>query len=76
MEYDYYKLYLADNYQYCERIICYSLDQVRIEINRAVGYTNYLVIGHNNELDLDTPVAQGTFDINNQNKDNRGINRH
>lgn len=70
----YYKLYLADNYQYCDRIICYSLDQVQYELNKALGYTNYIVIEHNKELDMDNVIASGTFDINQRNNNQNNIN--
>lgn len=64
MEYDYYKLYLAIEYQYVDKIICESLEQVEIELNRAVGYNQYLVIGHNIKLDCDNVVAMGDIELN------------
>lgn len=67
MEYDYYKLYLADDFGYTDRIICISLEQVQLEINKAVGYTKYLVVAHSVELNMDDPIAQGTFNVNQQN---------
>lgn len=64
MEYDFYKLYLAIDFQYVDKIICQTLEQVEYELNRAVGYSQYLVIGHNNSMDCDFPVAQGTIELN------------
>ena len=64
MEFDYYKLYLAIEYQYVDKIICESLEQVEIELNRATGYNQYLVIGHNNEYDQDSVVAMGDIQVN------------
>lgn len=64
MVYDFYKLYLAIDGQYVDKIVCESLDQVEYELNRANGYNQYLVIGHNNQLDYDYPIAQGFIEIN------------
>ena len=64
MEYDYYKLYLAIDYQYVDKIYCESLEKVEYELNRATGYNKYLVIGHNNSLDMDQVVAQGEIEVN------------
>lgn len=66
MEYDYYKLYLAIDYQYVDRIICQSLEQVEYELNRATGYNKYMVVGHNNQYDQDNVVATGTIEVNRQ----------
>jgi hypothetical protein len=64
MEYDYYKLYLAIDYQYVDKIYCETLDQVEYELNRATGYDKYLVIGHNNKLDMDQVIAMGDIELN------------
>jgi hypothetical protein len=64
IEFDYYKLYLAIDYQYVDKIYCESLEQVEFELNRAVGYNKYLVIGHSNSLDMDQVVAQGELEVN------------
>lgn len=64
MEYDYYKLYLAIDYQYVDKIICQSLEQVEYELNKATGYNEYLVIGHNNQLDMDCVVAHDYIQVN------------
>jgi len=66
MEYDVYRLYLAIDYVYVDMILCYSLEQVEYELNRAVGYNKYLVVGHNNELDMDNVVATGPIEVNRQ----------
>ena len=64
MECDYYKLYLAIDYVYVDKIICQSLDQVEYELNKATGYNQYLVIGHSNKLDMDSVIAQGDIELN------------
>ena len=64
MDYDYYKLYLAIEHAYVDKIICQSLDQVEYELNNAIGYDEYLVIGHNNALNIDFPVAHGDIELN------------
>lgn len=64
MQYDYYKLYLAIDYVYVDKVICQTLEQVEYELNRATGYDKYLVIGHNNVMDCDFPVAQGDIELN------------
>lgn len=64
MECDYYKLYLAIDATYVDKIVCQSLAQVDYELNRATGYDEYLVIGHNKEMNCDTPVAHGYIEIN------------
>lgn len=64
MECDYYKLYLAIDYQYRDRIICETLDQVEYELNRASGYNEYLIIGHNNAMDCDTIIAHDYIQVN------------
>ena len=64
VDYDYYRLYFADEYGYSERIICYSMEQVMYEINKADMFDRYLVIGHITQLDQDEVVASGTIEIN------------
>ena len=64
MEYNYYKLYLAIDYQYVDKVICEDLQQVEYELNRATGYNKYLLIGHNNQLDQDDIVASGQIEVN------------
>ena len=64
MEYDYYKLYLAIDYVYQDIVICESLDQIEYELNKAVGYNKYIVIGHNNENNMDVVVAMGDIELN------------
>ena len=61
---DYYKLYLAIDYQYVDKIICQTLEQVEYELNRASGYNEYLVIGHNNQMNSDMVIAQGEIEVN------------
>lgn len=62
--YEYYKLYLAIDYQYVDKIVCESLEQVEFELNRAVGYNHYLVIVHNNITNSDYPIASGDIEPN------------
>lgn len=64
MEFDYYKLYLAIDYQYVDKIICETLEQIEFELNRATGYNKYLIIGHSNLFDADQVVAQGEIEVN------------
>jgi len=64
MEFDYYKLYLAIDYQYVDKIICETLEQIEFELNKATGYNEYLIIGHSNLFDADQVVAQGKIEVN------------
>lgn len=41
-----------------------SLEKVEYILNNADMFDKYLVIGHNNALDMDEPVAQGEIQIN------------
>lgn len=66
MEYDYYKLYLAIDYVYQDIVICESLDQIEYELNKAVGYNKYMIIGHSNEHNMDVVVAMGDIELNRQ----------
>ena len=64
MEYDYYKLYLAIDHVYKDMIPCQSLEQVDYELNNAVGYSNYVVIGHSDLYNCDMTVALGDIIVN------------
>lgn len=60
----YFKLYLAIDYQYRDKLICQTLEQVEYELNKAVGYNRYIVIEHNNINDSDQIVAVGEIEVN------------
>ena len=65
MEYDYYKVYLGTDLDgYKGPYMADSLEKVEYILNNADMFDKYLVIGHNNALDMDEPVAQGEIQIN------------
>jgi len=64
MDFDFYKLYLAIDYEYKDILYCESLEQVEYELNNATGYNKYIVIGHNIENSIDFPVAYGDIELN------------
>ena len=66
MDYDNYKLYLYIDYVPTDMIPCETLEHVDYELNRAVGYNYYLVVGHvgNDKTGYDFPIAQGEIEVN------------
>lgn len=57
MIYDYYRLYFAREHYYAKRYIVDTLDMVYTMINNLSDtYDEYLIIGHNNELDQDEVI--------------------
>ena len=69
MEYDYYKIYLGTDLDgYKGPFMVNTLEEVEYILNQADMYDKYLVIGHNNALDMDEPIATGQIEINKSRK--------
>lgn len=64
MEYDYYILFLCDEYCYGENIKCYSLDEIEFILNKADMYDMYVVFGVNESLYRHDVVARGEITLN------------
>lgn len=72
MTYDFYKLYLGNDIDgYSQPRICDDLDEIEFKLNRETIHDKYLVIGHNNNLDMDQVVAQGRIELNRTRKKGR-----
>ena len=53
-----YRVYLKSGGTYVERIPCSSLEEVQIVLENS-RYDEYLVIQHDIELNMDTPIMMG-----------------
>jgi len=53
-----YRVYLKSGGTYVERIPCSSLEEVEIVLENS-RYDEYLVIQHDIELNMDTPIMMG-----------------